>query len=467
MMKVTFTEINTRIIEWIETPDTSIPDLFTVTAIPGGVRICWNPNDNEYTEIWRSLGGAYSLIAIVPSGTYCYDDIIAGGSLSYKIRGGIGYLYSPFCAEMGLPLCLVLTSVVINSVTINLFQTPGMPEPVIYWGDGDVHPLSYYPDEFNVNHAYAAHAVWYITITNSASLYRIYAGYYSASRVDGSIAVFKSCINLHTLALGVHENPWTGDLVDLPLSLRNLYIYHTTHITGNLSLLVNLQVVDIDCDAHGDLSQNTALMAIFFRGGCTCTVNVTNLLNATNLESYAAGSLFTGDVSNLLNLKQICIATPNQMTGRINNIDFEYIDCNGGACTMTLDVTGMTKLWKLSSVNNGNIIMGNIDSSFIIEQISVNGAVFIPQVLRFDIFPKLNTFYSIYVRTSAQVNQLLADLWANRDLTGTQQSLRIIDLRFGASGSPTGQGIIDKAALQAYRSPGNNPAYSLWTINTN
>lgn len=111
--------------------------------------------------------------------------------------------------------------------------------------------------------------------------------------------------------------------------------------------------------------------------------------------------------------------------------------------------------------------MGNIDSSFIIEQISVNGAVFIPQVLRFDIFPKLNTFYSIYVRTSAQVNQLLADLWANRDLTGTQQSLRIIDLRFGASGSPTGQGIIDKAALQAYRSPGNNPAYSLWTINTN
>ena len=67
----------------------------------------------------------------------------------------------------------------------------------------------------------------------------------------------------------------------------------------------------------------------------------------------------------------------------------------------------------------------------------------------------------------ATVNGILAGFWANRD-AAKPRSERVIDLNDNAaSAAPTGQGIIDKAALQAYRSPNNDPTKPLWTVSTN
>jgi len=70
------------------------------------------------------------------------------------------------------------------------------------------------------------------------------------------------------------------------------------------------------------------------------------------------------------------------------------------------------------------------------------------------------------VLTSANVNQILADIRANKDEAKTQL-YRLIGLVGAAgTGAPTGQGITDAAYLAAYRTPNNDGAYDLWTVTT-
>jgi len=67
---------------------------------------------------------------------------------------------------------------------------------------------------------------------------------------------------------------------------------------------------------------------------------------------------------------------------------------------------------------------------------------------------------------SANVNQILADFVANKDYP-KPRSERVINVgAWWQSQAPTGQGIIDKAALAAYRSPNNDGANALWTVTT-
>lgn len=74
--------------------------------------------------------------------------------------------------------------------------------------------------------------------------------------------------------------------------------------------------------------------------------------------------------------------------------------------------------------------------------------------------------YTTVTLTSANVNQLLADFWANRDAAKIRTD-RYIDIRGSVtSGAPTGQGITDAANLAAYRSPNNDPTKALWTVLT-
>jgi hypothetical protein len=72
-----------------------------------------------------------------------------------------------------------------------------------------------------------------------------------------------------------------------------------------------------------------------------------------------------------------------------------------------------------------------------------------------------------YTFTSENVNQILADVWANRDEAKPGAMNREIRVSGSASsGAPTGQGIIDKENLQKYRSPNQLPSRYVWTITT-
>ena len=67
--------------------------------------------------------------------------------------------------------------------------------------------------------------------------------------------------------------------------------------------------------------------------------------------------------------------------------------------------------------------------------------------------------------SSEQVNAVLAGFWANRN-AAKSRSERKIDIANIGNGAPTGQGITDKAALAAYKSP-NNTGPVVWTVTTN
>jgi hypothetical protein len=72
------------------------------------------------------------------------------------------------------------------------------------------------------------------------------------------------------------------------------------------------------------------------------------------------------------------------------------------------------------------------------------------------------------VLDAAEVNAILAGFWANRDAAKPRNE-RVIDIGKDTptpNAAPTGQGLADKAALQAYRSP-NNTGPAVWTVITN
>ena len=72
------------------------------------------------------------------------------------------------------------------------------------------------------------------------------------------------------------------------------------------------------------------------------------------------------------------------------------------------------------------------------------------------------------VLDAAEVNAILAGFWANRDAAKSRPD-RYINIGKDTptpNAAPTGQGLADKAALQAYRSP-NNTGPAVWTVITN
>lgn len=68
--------------------------------------------------------------------------------------------------------------------------------------------------------------------------------------------------------------------------------------------------------------------------------------------------------------------------------------------------------------------------------------------------------------TSDTVNNILAAFVANKDVPRSSASRTLYLVGDFTTGAPTGQGITDKATLQAYRTPFNDATKSLWTVTT-
>ena len=118
----------------------------------------------------------------------------------------------------------------------------------------------------------------------------------------------------------------------------------------------------------------------------------------------------------------------------------------GGNNTGTGDITGMPLTYLLWTGNNTGTGWENVAAS-------ATGLCYLYQ-------------RGLTVLSSAQVNAVLAGFWANRDATKPRVE-RTINLANIGNGAPTGQGLVDKAALQAYRSPTPPGTAALWTVTTN
>jgi hypothetical protein len=136
---------------------------------------------------------------------------------------------------------------------------------------------------------------------------------------------------------------------------------------------------------------------------------------------------------------------------------------------MTGDLTNKTKIWNFMEYDSGCAFTGSIAnltnlSWFVVA--SAGDTVVKPTTL---INHTQLVYFSsgLWVLSSADVNQYLADFWANKDSAKAFPTQRSIMLAGAGCGAPTGQGIIDKANLKAYHSPTPPGTAALWTILTN
>jgi hypothetical protein len=223
-----------------------------------------------------------------------------------------------------------------------------------------------------------------------------------------------------------------------------------------------------------------------------------NINNLTNLEILEAQGMpgnyhlanVTGDFANIPNLKQHCAA--HKITGDISTLtNMEYfswgyvvggvdgsIQGDNSAIRITGDISDMVNLWYWAHNGGADSITGETTLLVNAEYFTIPGAVTKPATIAH--MPKLSVLTTPpdWVLSEAEVNQYLADIWANREVVRTYlkntvgttygAGFRDINLSTNASSSaPTGQGLIDKSNLQSTVSPADPGNGVVWTVDTN
>lgn len=172
-----------------------------------------------------------------------------------------------------------------------------------------------------------------------------------------------------------------------------------------------------------------------------------------------------GDIGNQTDIYYLSVTGLNTLSGDISLwILLEYLHVLG-TNTLSGSILNLTPISTLIC-EGSNTLSGDISGLEALGTVRILGSA----TVTYSTVAAITHINSLYIRrgilTSENVNQLLADFWANKDIAKVGNA-RTIDL-FGetGTGAPTGQGLIDKAALQTYRSPNNDPAKNLWTVTT-
>ena len=181
----------------------------------------------------------------------------------------------------------------------------------------------------------------------------------------------------------------------------------------------------------------------------------------------------TGSFENT-NMRQFCAET--LVGGDIGACTMEYLSwVAAGANTIHGDVSHWVECWWFSAEEGAESVTADTTGLVNLECFWPTLSMTKPANLQH--MPKLSTFKPPWSLTAEEVNQYLADIWANRAVprTVTKNTVadgynnvlyRTITLTAGTTEAPTGQGLIDKAALQAYVSPtppGDGVAFTVVT----
>lgn len=361
--------------------------------------------------------------------------------------------------------------------------------PKIYWGNGLVAELLCDSTFFELSNVYANSGNYTITITNTNAIDGIrILGEVDNDCMYGDTAFINHLPNityLHISSATRNANYWTGDLEGCP-ELRYLYFSAFVFYSGDIATFTHLV-------------EYYPGNSIFLHGDLSNLVNMTNYYGGQNTTVY-------GNTDLLTKLRQLEIGSTSApgLSGDIMSDSLNII-CFGGANTLNYDVTNKYRLGYLS-ITPDNTIHGSITNDTMLYYLGAGGNAafdltgsianlknlcyvtngFFDKPTRFINNPQLCWFSPgvvDWVFTSEEINQLLADLWANRDVFRNPiQSLyptiywggtagvgwtRYINLT-GAVGSqpPTGQGLIDLANLRNYETPpsfGDDPR-NKWTI---
>ena len=195
---------------------------------------------------------------------------------------------------------------------------------------------------------------------------------------------------------------------------------HGATCYGDISGMLSLVTLDCHDKTHftGTL-QSPALKNLWLSGLSSFSFNVTTTNVLSLLVVYATADVHpAGSLNGCTDLAFLQVLRTNTLSGSLIGLTkLEYVYLDSGNSVTAVNITNLTKLCYY--------------------------------------------YISGQSLTSANTNQLLADVWANRNVAKTYTYR---EMTF--TGTPTGQGITDKTNLQAYRTPNNEGDKALWTINT-
>ena len=160
----------------------------------------------------------------------------------------------------------------------------------------------------------------------------------------------------------------------------------------------------------------------------------------------------------------------NTLSGSISALTALTQLSAGGNNTLSGSVSALTALTYLGAWGN-NTLSGSVSALTALTYLGVEG---LNTITGWELVaasaPGLCQLYhgGLTVLSSAQTNAVLAGFWTNRNAAKSRYE-REIDIGKDTptqNGAPTGQGLADKAALQAYKSP-NDTGPIVWTVTTN
>lgn len=356
-----------------------------------------------------------------------------------------------------------------QNVYLRITGIIGADQIKIKWGDGSAEDSVNMNGIMNtINHSYAGTEIYTIEVTHPESI--LLLNFPVQTTVDiypfeHNVAEFAKALNMETYVSAATD--WTGSINDFNKGLK-YFEEASALISGTITPFVNLEYCIIHGYIDGDLTPAVNLIHVFFFDNVTVTVDCTGMTSLKGLESYAIGSYGEGDVSTCTALEKICWGTPNAFTGSITALaNFVYLDHYGGGSISGV-LTAKGSIWKFISTAPLNAFSGNITNLSLLEFFALDDSSTVTKPITLALQTIIGRFDGRqWDFLSAEVNQILSDIWGSRNSARNYPTNRIIYLNSALSEPATGQGIADMVKLQHYRSPNPPGTASLWTINTN
>jgi hypothetical protein len=362
----------------------------------------------------------------------------------------------------------VTTTANTQTVKINLSSLKTSEVFMIFWGDGTYEFARHVDTAVEYTHIYAVTGIYPVKIINSQSIkeFRFAAtSQYEAWSFNASQLPLL-CPDLEILNLQCTTVASVSGVITGLNKLKYIQLMSPNTLEGDITGWVDVETLRVlgQNKLHGSITPLSKLKVVYVDGENTISGNVSADTHPL-IESFEGGFLMpglntiNGSLSGMTHLFMVCFQGLGSITCNVETTPALVYLSSDESITWSGDISAMINIYLLSvpgltgSINNLINLRTYYDRS-----------TGIAKQVRFNNHPKLDALrlYS-KVYTSEETNQILADMWANRDAAKDPSDVyRIIQI----TGTPTGQGLIDKANLQAYRSPNNNAAYPLWTVNT-
>lgn len=308
---------------------------------------------------------------------------------------------------------------VLNTISLTIRGILGKTVD-IYWGDQVKDVVTLTGSNQGVTHDYSSEGVYYISVLCQRNILKTF--YLQNSSIVSYFPILDTQTSLYYIAFD--NNNFTSNIPSLANMTTMYYFYvRNSNLTGSIPSLTGLTKLqrfyvtgNVLSGSIPDLTTNINIRYLLLDSN-QLTGSIPSLnANTKAIFLYFASNLLTGSIPTLTNLTtlQRFYCHSNQLTGSIPSL------------TLCISLTNFY---------------------FFTNQISNYTASTLALTLRY--FWGQNNLL-----TSSAVNQILADFVTN---LASRPSTGKIYLHGTGNQAPTGQGIIDKAAIQAHG----------WTVNTN